>query len=124
MGARSVTDPRRRLGQFGETAVSKWYEQRGGTVADRNWRVREGEIDLVVVERGAVVIVEVKTRRSARYGMPIEAITPAKRARLRSLAVLWARAHPELRRPALRIEIASVVVDAAGSAHIAVTPLD
>lgn len=124
MPARSVADDRRSLGQFGELAVSGWYERRSAEVVDRNWRVREGEIDLVVAERGAIVIVEVKTRRSTRYGAPIEAITPAKAARLRRLAVLWTRAHPGLRRPALRIDIASVVVDAAGNPKITVTPLD
>lgn len=124
MPARPVADDRRTLGRFGELAASRWYERRGGEILDRNWRVREGELDLVVAEPGAIVFVEVKTRRSTRFGAPIDAVTPAKAARLRRLAGLWAGAHPGLRRSAMRIDVASVVVDAAGNALVSATPID
>lgn len=117
-------DPRRTLGAFGEQTVALWYAERGATVLDRNWRVREGEIDLVVLLRGAVVIVEVKTRRSTRFGLPVEAITPAKAARLRRLAGLWLREHPEVRHASIRIDIASVMVDGGGHARVEVVPMD
>jgi putative endonuclease len=117
-------DDRRALGAFGEASVARWYVARGAEVLDRNWRIRDGEIDLVVAERGAVVVVEVKTRRSTRFGTPAEAVTPTKAARLRRLAGAWLRAHPDVRARAIRIDIASVLVDAGGRAHVDVVSLD
>jgi len=111
-------DPRRQLGVFGEQAVARWYEQRGAVVVDRNWRVRGGELDLVVRERAALVFVEVKTRRSNRYGSPVEAITPTKAARLRRLVGAWLSAHPTTRAKSVRIDIACVTFDTAGTPAI------
>src|SRR4029077_7108486 len=48
-------EPRRALGTSGEDAVARWYEREGYEILDRNWRVREGEIDLVV-RRGTTVV--------------------------------------------------------------------
>lgn len=58
-------------------------------VLDRNWRCRDGEIDLVGLDGTVLAFVEVKTRSSPAFGDPAEAVTPAKAARLRRLAVRW-----------------------------------
>ena len=70
----------------GEGLAAEWYVEHGYDVVARNWRCREGEIDLVVAGHGAVVFCEVKARSSDRYGLPAEAVTPAKQRRLRQLA--------------------------------------
>lgn len=83
------------LGQLGEDLAAEYLEQLGWKILDRNWRIHgmgeRGEVDIVAFdpEARAVVIVEVKTRRSLRAGHPIEAITFQKLARLRRLAGLW-----------------------------------
>jgi putative endonuclease len=77
---------RQRLGARGERLAADWYRAHGYTVVARNWRCREGEIDLIVARRGELVFCEVKTRSSDRFGVPAEAVTPAKQARLRALA--------------------------------------
>lgn len=81
------------LGQTGERLAADYLEDRGIRVIDSNWRCPRGEIDLVALDGDELVIVEVKTRRSRRYGDPLEALTRAKVLRLRTLAVLWAREH-------------------------------
>jgi putative endonuclease len=117
-------DPRRRLGTLGEQAAAEFYERRGATVVDRNWRIARGELDLVVREGRALVFVEVKTRRSHRFGLPVEAITPAKAARLRRLAGAWLQAHPDTRAASLRLDIASVTFDGAGAPVVEIITVD
>jgi len=88
-----LTTGRRALGSHGENLVARWYENRGLSVVDRNWRCREGEIDLVVSGSRLVIFCEVKTRSSDAYGSPASAVTAAKQSRLRRLAILWMRDH-------------------------------
>ena len=80
---------RRLYGDDGEAAVAAWYEANGYTVLSRNWRCREGELDLVVRTGRTVVFCEVKARRSTAFGTPAEAVTRDKRQRIRRLAAKW-----------------------------------
>ncbi len=77
------------LGRRGERIAERALIGRGYRILDRNWRCREGEIDLVARDGDALVFVEVKTRSSDAFGHPFEAITAAKLARLRRLASAW-----------------------------------
>ena len=102
-------------GAFGEDRVARWYEQAGYTVVARNWRTRDGELDLVLVRGPLVVFCEVKARASDRFGTPVESVTPAKQARLRRLAAAWLRAaegqasrKPAADRP-VRFDVAGVL---------------
>jgi putative endonuclease len=75
-----------RLGSRGEALAAAWYAAAGYDVVARNWRCREGELDLVARRPGEVVFCEVKTRTSDRYGVPAEAVTDAKQQRMRVVA--------------------------------------
>jgi putative endonuclease len=104
-----------RIGRLGEQAAQRYLEQRGYRVLDRNWRSpapeQRGEIDLVLSDRRALVVCEVKTRTGAALAHPAEAVTPEKAARLRRLAALWMRTHPPGRRrgtSAVRIDVVAV----------------
>ena len=101
------SDPRRALGAHGEALAAAWYEARGFTVVDRNWRRREGEIDLVLQRERLLVICEVKARSSARFGMPFEAVTRTKQLRLRRLGAMWL-AETSVRGVDVRFDVASV----------------
>ena len=88
--------------------MARWYESRGYEVLARNWRVREGELDLVVARDGVVVFCEVKSRSSDAFGQPFEAVTPTKQTRLRRLAARWLAADGRSW-PVVRFDVASVV---------------
>lgn len=116
-------DRRRALGAAGEDAVAGWYSAAGYEVVDRNWRCRDGEIDLVVARDGVLAFCEVKTRSSAAFGAPVEAVTITKQRRLRRLAALWLAARAEQAdggrgarssRGEMRFDVASVTLDRAG----------
>lgn len=82
-----------RLGRRGEDRAADYIEALGWSVLARNWRCREGEVDLVAhdPEMDALVVVEVKTRSGIGYGSPLETITYEKVRRLRRLAAIFAR---------------------------------
>jgi putative endonuclease len=96
------------LGSAGEQAAARWYERAGYQVVDRNWRCREGELDLVVARHGVVVLCEVKTRSSDRFGTPAEAVTYRKQARLRRLAGRWLASWEGARPRLVRFDVACV----------------
>jgi putative endonuclease len=77
------------LGRAGEDLAAAWYEACGYEVVARNWRCRAGELDIVARRDRLHVFCEVKSRSSAAFGVPAEAVGRAKRARLRRLAALW-----------------------------------
>jgi putative endonuclease len=99
----------RRLGADGEEVTARWYLERGYTVLARNWRCREGELDLVLALDRTVVFCEVKTRTTDRYGSPFAAVGPAKQLRLRRLAARWLRQEAPFRPDAVRFDVAGVV---------------
>jgi putative endonuclease len=104
------------LGAYGEELAAQWLQAAGMAVLDRNWRCREGELDIVARDGDTIVFCEVKSRSSARFGRPIEAITPAKARRQRALAARWLAAHRD------EVTAASVRFDAVGVLTVAGCP--
>ncbi|UZX03704.1 YraN family protein [Arthrobacter sp. CDRTa11] len=101
------------LGRRGEELAAVYLESVGMLVVERNWRCPDGEIDIVALDADALVIAEVKTRRSLDYGHPFEAVGPEKLARLHRLGSAWCRDR-ELRMPLRRVDVISVLDDGVG----------
>lgn len=97
------------LGGRGERIAAAFLTDAGLRLLDRNWRCRDGELDIVAREGAAIVFCEVKTRRGIGFGHPVEAVTPAKQRRLRLLAQRWLAAHDE-HAPDLRFDVVGVLV--------------
>jgi putative endonuclease len=100
---------RTELGAHGERIAAAFLTDAGLRLLDRNWRCREGELDLVARDGDALVFCEVKARRGSGFGHPVEAVTPAKQRRLRLLAQRWLAAHDE-HAPYLRFDVVGVLV--------------
>jgi putative endonuclease len=105
---------RRSVGLAGEELAAAWYRARGYEVLARNWRCREGELDLVLRLGRTVVFCEVKARSTVSFGTPFEAATLAKQAQVRSVARRWL-ATSGVRAGALRFDVAGVL---AGSVEV------
>ena len=69
------------LGKRGEDLAADYLAGAGVVVLSRNWRCRDGELDLVATDGERLIVCEVKTRSGTGYGEPSEGVTPAKAAR-------------------------------------------
>ncbi len=101
------------VGRFGEQVAAEHLSGRGLDVVDRNWRCREGELDIVARDGETLVFVEVKTRSSLAFGAPAEAIDARKAARVRRLALRWIEARRAAGDPtcwtSVRFDVVSVL---------------
>jgi len=88
--------------------VAEWYAERGYDIVARNWRCRQGEIDIIASRDSLLVICEVKTRATADFGSPALAVDADKQQRLRRLAAHWLSENPNSR-VAVRFDVAAVV---------------
>ncbi len=98
----------RDLGAYGEACAARYLTGLGMVVVDRNWRCDLGEIDLVLRDRDVLVVCEVKTRSTDRFGHPLETVTERKAARLRRLAARWLADHP-VRPGDVRLDLVGVL---------------
>jgi len=106
----AVADGRAELGRWGEDLAAQHLAATGATVLARNWRCREGELDIVAIELdGTVVFCEVKTRSGTGFGGPVSAVGPAKARRLRVLACRWLADHRPPGAHELRFDVVAVV---------------
>ena len=71
-------DRRSQGGSFEDLACA-YLKSKGYKILDRNVYLMRKELDVVALDRGTIVFVEVKGRRSARYGLPAEAMDRTKR---------------------------------------------
>ncbi|RNI24322.1 YraN family protein [Flexivirga caeni] len=101
---------RREVGELGEEEAARYLQLQGLTVIERNWRCREGEIDIVALDDvgDCLVVVEVKTRSSEYFGRAVQAVTPVKARRLRVLAARWLADHP-IATTRVRIDVIGVL---------------
>jgi putative endonuclease len=77
-----MTEPRHTVGRAGEEAAVQFLRQHGYRILERNYRCRYGEIDLIARDGRMLAFVEVKTRRSHKYGPAAEAVTVQKQRHL------------------------------------------
>jgi putative endonuclease len=110
-------DDRRALGAAGESAAARYLERRGCQIVEANVRCRMGEIDLVAIEAGVIVFVEVKGNRGRRYGAPEEMVTPTKQRRLTRLAGWYLQRRGWFGRPA-RFDVIAVDWEESGAACV------
>ena len=87
------------LGNFGEEQAARFLRRRGYRIVERNFRCRQGEIDLIAEGRGFLVFVEVKLRKDERFAEAREFVTVAKQRRILAAAQLWLTQHETDRQP-------------------------
>jgi putative endonuclease len=85
----------KKIGNKGEEIAADHLQDKGYQLLDYNFTTRFGELDLVALDSGSIVFIEVKTRTSVSYGMPEASITSAKIEKIQNAGLLWLQAHPD-----------------------------
>lgn len=111
-GGRATSHER---GMAAEAAAADWLAARGFVVVDRNVRSRRGEVDLVAFEGETLCFIEVRARKSDRYGSPAATVGPAKQRRIAHAAARYLGAHSGAV-PPCRFDV--VEVEGAGSLRL------
>jgi putative endonuclease len=114
-------DLRRTRGSLGERIAADHLVEAGYEILDRNFRTRRGELDLIAADEEAIVFCEVKTRvagGSSGPALALDAVGPAKRRRLRRLAMSWLRDRRTVvgapRRERLRFDAIGITISPGG----------
>jgi putative endonuclease len=103
----------RPLGLAGEQTALSFFVNKGYRLLEKNFRVPCGEIDLILEKGREIVFVEVKARRSTRYGLPEEAVITAKQRRI-IRAALWYVQKRGLEGLEMRFDVLAVLFHANG----------
>ena len=109
-----MTYRRKRLGQKGEAAAARYLEERGCRLLEKNYTCVLGEIDLIALDRGAIVFVEVRSRSSALFGLAQESVNKRKQHKLRQVAWNYLIAHGKTG-SSCRFDVVAVLFDEEGA---------
>lgn len=101
------SDSRKRTGGRGEKLAADYLKGKGFIIMDMNFTCPLGEIDIVARKGNLLVICEVKTRKSKKYGSPELAVNHQKRARLIRLAKFYVK-QKKLYEMAVRFDVISI----------------
>lgn len=98
----------RETGRLGEEQAVRFLQKKGVRILERNFQDRNGEIDLIAEEDGVLLFIEVKYRRSSRYGEPEEAVTVEKQRKISRTALYYLHRTQEGRQTPMRFDVISV----------------
>ena len=103
---------RQAFGELGERIAERWLRRRGWRIVQRRFRSGHRDIDLVVERDGTVAFVEVKARKGAEFGGPVQAVNYQKRKQLERSAMVWIDRHGQTAE-SYRFDVVGVLLDGA-----------
>ena len=102
-----MTEKTKTLGKKGEDIAAAFLEKKGYNILFRNYKCSFGEIDIIAKHKKTLSFVEVKTRNAKKYGLPQEAVTPAKQAKISRVALEFVQRY-KMENRAARFDVVSV----------------
>ena len=100
---------KRRKGAAHEQAAKVYLEKRGVRIQTINYRVRQGEIDIVGYEKGTLVFFEVKYRANAGNGLPQEAVSVAKQRQVCRVALFYLNQYHIPQQQPVRYDVIAIL---------------
>jgi putative endonuclease len=98
------------LGRKAEEAAAGYIQQQGYRLKERNYRCSLGEIDLIAEDGDCLVFIEVRSRKSAVFGLPQETVNWVKQRKLRKLAAYYLKRQNKLERKC-RFDVVGILFD-------------
>jgi len=86
------------LGKKGEEMAVHWFQQRGYAILHRNWRHSHSEVDIIASKNDTLHFIEVKARKTEKYGLPEESVGVKKMEMLMKAAEEFLFRFPEWKR--------------------------
>ena len=102
-----MINQRQELGKEGEDFAADYLQKQGYEIIDRNFECKQGEIDIIAKDKNEYVFIEVKTRSSALYGLPKEAVDKTKKKHIYRSAEYYVYAK-HLESEPIRIDVIEV----------------
>jgi len=102
-----MTEKTKTLGKKGEDIAAAFLEKKGYNILFRNYKCSFGEIDIIAKHKKTLSFIEVKTRSTKKYGLPQEAVTPAKQAKISRVALEFVQRY-KMDNRAARFDVVSV----------------
>lgn len=103
---------------FGEQLAKEYLIGQGLKFVEANYRMRFGEIDLIMEDGKFLVFVEVKYRTSKRWGTPLEQVTPAKMAKIKLVAGAYLQRYPRYPGAVPYVRFDVIGISPAGAGYI------
>ncbi|ANS73988.1 endonuclease [Paenibacillus yonginensis] len=108
-------DLRKTTGAAGEQAAVELLLAENYRILARNWRCRSGELDIIALKDGVLVIVEVRSRSAGalRFGSPAESVNLRKIRQVRDTAAVYLHQTGQSH-SSVRFDVVAVILDKAG----------
>ena len=103
-----MTVDRLSLGKEGELFAVKYLKKQGYKIKEQNYKTHLGEIDIIALEDKTIVFIEVKTRKSAGYGAPFEAVNNRKQGQITKTAQHYLLTK-KIKNSAVRFDVLSLI---------------
>ena len=100
----------RKKGEHGEQIAKKYLENNGYFILGTNYRCPYGEIDIIAQCENCICFVEVKYRKSLKFGMPRESVTKTKQAKIKETAMHYILEH-EITDTGFRFDVIEIIDD-------------
>ena len=105
------------LGKKGEEIAVNYLQKKGYRIVERGYRLFRGELDIIAYDGATLVFVEVKTRAGTEFGLPEEAVTPAKQNQIKRIAQGYLMERG-LGDPDCRFDVLAILFDGEGDPTI------
>ncbi len=99
-----------RVGKRGEEIAEKYLKKQRYKILDKNFRCKQGEIDIIALDKNEIVIIEIKTRTSDTFGKPIDAVNTKKQKHIYNAAKYYLYKN-KLETKEIRIDVIEIYIE-------------
>jgi len=98
---------RQKVGKYGESTATEFLKQNGYTIIERNYRCKLGEIDIIAMDKETIVFIEVRVKKTSKFGHPKATITPKKMRKISLTALNYLKINNKLNNKA-RFDVVAI----------------